>query len=272
VTDWQSYDPIANDYDRVWAPRFSAVARRIWALTSPRSDQRLLDVGTGTGVVPSLLSEFAQIPRLMVGCDKSRGMLECAKAKLPWLHVLVGEITALPFVDGAFDLVTASFVLSHVGNYHRALSEIFRVLKSSGLLAASAWAPPLDPYATAWSHYLAEAISKSEADRALADVAPAEEHFSVHGNLAAALIDAGFLEVRSDSLDLEFTLTVDEFIEDRAISSGGRLARQMLGPAGWARFRAEARKMFEIRFGPTLRCQRRAFIVIGRTIYQQPDH
>src|SRR5882672_7464069 len=50
VTDWHSYDPIANHYDRVWAPRFAAVAKEIWALTPSSPGQCILDVGTGTGI------------------------------------------------------------------------------------------------------------------------------------------------------------------------------------------------------------------------------
>ncbi|HEV8486680.1 MAG TPA: methyltransferase domain-containing protein [Blastocatellia bacterium] len=264
MTDWHSYDPIANHYDRVWASRFAAVAKEMWALMPSSPGQNILDLGTGTGIVPSLLSEDLHRSGLMVGCDKSRGMLDRAKTKLPWLHVLVAEITALPFVDESFDLATASFVISHVREYPCALAEVFRVLKSSGTLAVSAWAPLTDPWAAAWKDHIAKAISTAEADRALAQVAPLEEHFSVRGNLAAALTEAGFSNVSSHSLELEFTLTVDEFLDDREISSTGRLGRQILGPMGWVRFRAAAAEMFQARFGRSLQCHRTAFIVICR--------
>ena len=52
MSDWRSYDEIAERYDRVWSARFEAVARHIWALMSPRASDKLLDIGTGTGIVP----------------------------------------------------------------------------------------------------------------------------------------------------------------------------------------------------------------------------
>jgi SAM-dependent methyltransferase len=193
-------------------------------------------------------------------------MLERAKAKLPWLRVLVGEITELPFVDDSFDLATAAFVLSHVCEYPDALKEILRVLKPSGLFAASAWAPAIDPYTSTWSDVLADLISKAEVDRALAEVAPLEEYFSTQGNLERALIHAGFSEVGTHSVELEFTLTVDQFFEDREISSGGRLGSHILGPIGWANFRRTATQVFQTRFGPVLQCHRRALIVVGKRV------
>jgi hypothetical protein len=93
-----------------------------------------------------------------------------------------------------------------------------------------------------------------------------EEYFSVQGNLEGALIHAGFSEVSTHSVELEFTLTVDQFFEDREISSGGRLGRQILGPIGWADFRRTATQVFHTRFGPVLQCHRRAFIVVGRKV------
>ena len=170
--DWRSYAEIAERYDRVWSARFQAVARHIWALMPPRAGDRKLDIGTGTGIVPRALAEVAQAPGLMVGCDRSAGMLLQARAQVAGLRVLVGDATALPFESENFDLATASFVLSHVRDYHRALEETLRVLKPSGILAVTNWAPASDPHIAAWSDCLAETISKPEAQRASAEVAP----------------------------------------------------------------------------------------------------
>ena len=152
--DWRSYDEIAERYDRVWSARFQAVARHIWALMPPRAGDRKLDIGTGTGIVPKALAEVAQAPGLMVGCDRSAGMLLQARAQVAGLRVLVGDATALPFESENFDLATASFVLSHVRDYHRALEETLWVLKPSGILAVTNWAPASDPTlphgATVW--------------------------------------------------------------------------------------------------------------------------
>jgi len=263
VSDWRSYDEIAERYDRVWSARFEAVARHIWALVPHRAGDKVLDIGTGTGIVPMALGEVAQAPSLVVGCDLSAGMLLRARARVAGLCVLVADATALPFRGESFDLATASFVLSHIRDYPRALAEALWVLKPSGVLAVSTWAPPSDPYGPAWSECLAGAISKPEAERALAEVAPWEDHFSKRGNLESALTLTGFSLVGSDVVEFESAFTVDQFLDDRELSSGGRLGLHLLGADGWARFRAAASDMFHARFGSSLRYHRRTFIVIG---------
>ena len=262
--DWRSYDEIAERYDRVWSARFEPVARRIWTLISPQTSDTLLDIGTGTGIVPRTLRQFAQTSGVTVGCDRSIGMLRRARAQVAGLRVVLADATALPFKDETFTVATASFVLSHVPDYERALAEAHRVMKGQGVLAASSWAPPSDPYTAAWSESLAAAISQAELERATAEVAPWENHFSQAGHLEAAFAQAGFSAVRSDSVDLEFDFTVEHFIEDRELSSSGRLGRHRLGPDGWAGFRAAAREMFHGRFGPSFRYHRGALIAMGR--------
>ncbi len=97
----------------------------------------------------------------------------------------------------------------------------------------------------------------------MAEVAPSEGHFSEAGHLEAAFAQAGFSAIRSDIVDVEFDRTVEQFIEDRELSSSGRLGLHLLGPDGWARFRVAAGEMFQSRFGSSCRYHRRALIAIG---------
>jgi len=209
------------------------------------------------------MCEVARAPGQTVGCDRSTGMLRRARAQVPGLIVLASDATALPFRDDGFDLATASFVLSHVRDYQRALAETLRVLRPLGMLAVTNWAPPSDPYSAAWSDCLAGAISRPESERALTEVAPWESHFSQPGALQAALSRAGFAPLRSETVAVESDLTVDQFLEDRALSSGGRLAFHLLGIDGWNHFRQAAKAMFQARFGSSFRYRRDAFIVIA---------
>jgi ubiquinone/menaquinone biosynthesis C-methylase UbiE len=263
IADWRSYDGIADRYDEVASPRFRAVARRMWALL-PLPHGRVLDIGTGTGVVPAAGAQTHGPPSLAVGCDRAPGMLARARAEAPWLRVLVADALALPFPAQTFDIVTASFVLSHLREPDRLLHEAGRVLKPSRTMALSSWAEARDPFTTAWSESLAEAISAAEVERATREVIPSEGRFGQPGGLESALNETGFSVVASDTVDLDLAPSVEQFVDDRALTPGGRLGRSLLGEQEWARFVAQLRGALESRFGHRLRYSRRAFIVAAR--------
>lgn len=262
--DWRTYDDIADDYDRVWAPRFEIVARHIWTLMPPKKGDRILDIGVGTGIVARIAGELTGNSVTLVGCDRSEGMVRRAARQVAGLHVVVGDFGALPFPDASYDLATASFVLSHVPEYARALREARRVLKPAGMLAMSNWAPATDPYGPAWTESLAQAITAEEVDRAVAEVAPWEGHLGQSGALETVATEAGLTVVRSDSVEVHSDFTVDEFVQDRELSSAGRLARQILGADDWRRFRDSVAETFRARFGTSFRYERRALVAIAR--------
>lgn len=95
---------------------------------------RVLDVGSGTGTNLRLLSElgFSRV----VGLDRSEASPRfCRDKRLG--EVERGDLCALPFAEGSFDLVLATDVLEHVDAEDRALAEIRRVLCPGGLLLAT---------------------------------------------------------------------------------------------------------------------------------------
>ncbi len=51
--------------------------------------------------------------------------------------VIMGNVQALPFSDATFDRVICSEVLEHVDDYHKAMSELVRVLKPGGTIGVS---------------------------------------------------------------------------------------------------------------------------------------
>ena len=262
MSDWRSYDQIAGRYDRV-APRFRVVALRMWALLPTPPDARMLDIGTGTGVVPLAAVESGRKPTLAVAGDRAQEMVSRARMRAAWLRVLVCDAVALPFREETVDIATASFVLSHLREPNRAMAEMRRVLKSSGAIAVSSWAAASDPFSAAWSDALAAAITRTESDRASREAIPSEAHFSQAGRLESAIGGAGFSVAASDVVDLTLAPTVEQFVDERELTPGGRLGLSLLGHEGWAQFKARFRTTLESRFGSQLRYSRQAFVVVA---------
>jgi len=99
-----------------------------------QQSRRVLDVGTGTGVMAIALKKFA--PRAEVhGIDPSERMLDLARTKGVRSGVVVhfshGWAQDLPFPDNEFDAVTFASVLHHIpaAQHGAALSEARRVLR-----------------------------------------------------------------------------------------------------------------------------------------------
>jgi demethylmenaquinone methyltransferase/2-methoxy-6-polyprenyl-1,4-benzoquinol methylase len=111
--------------DRSWK-------RRLVALAAPAQDARALDLATGTGDIAFAVRERCHH---VVGLDVTRRMIELAKRKAgsrPSPSFLVGDMLALPFPAGSFDLVTTGYGLRNVPNIDQAIDELLRVLKPGG--------------------------------------------------------------------------------------------------------------------------------------------
>jgi ubiquinone/menaquinone biosynthesis C-methylase UbiE len=95
---------------------------------------RVLDVGCGPG---SYLAALAACDASFVvtGMDLSAGMLDTAR-DAGIAQLAVGDATALPFADDAFDGVMANHMLYHVEHIDQAVSELRRVLHADGVLLA----------------------------------------------------------------------------------------------------------------------------------------
>jgi SAM-dependent methyltransferase len=115
-----------------------------WLARAVSADANIvLDVASGSG---PMSRELAQPGRMVVGVDLSEQELGLAadRGPGPWVR---GDALALPFADGSVAAVTSSMGLVVVTPLDTVLSEIARVLRPGGVLAAIAPAlRPLGPH------------------------------------------------------------------------------------------------------------------------------
>ncbi|MQA76944.1 MAG: methyltransferase domain-containing protein [Streptosporangiales bacterium] len=106
---------------------------------------RVLDAGCGTGAATAELVAAVLPDGSVVGVDVSPDFLAVARRRLdPTLPLRFqeGDVTALPFADGEFDVVRAERVLQHLDDPASAVAEMTRVLVPGGRLCVldSEWA------------------------------------------------------------------------------------------------------------------------------------
>ena len=137
--------PIYDGFYRVFpASPHAEIARRL----APDA-RRLLDLCTGTALVPALVAP-ARPGLTVVGLDLSPEMLAMGRAKLarlgaPNAALVRADAGRLPFRDRSFDAVSVSYGLHELPTAVRehALAEIRRVLRPGGqLLIADIDRPP----------------------------------------------------------------------------------------------------------------------------------
>ena len=96
-SDWRSYDQTAKDYDRVWATRFARVARGMADMMPAGCAPRvLLDIGTGTGIVPEVFAEIFRTLDVFAGCDISLAMLQQQRRGSQTSLVVIGQKSRQP--------------------------------------------------------------------------------------------------------------------------------------------------------------------------------
>jgi SAM-dependent methyltransferase len=109
-----------------------------------RGGQRVLDVGCGTGVVAvTAARKGAQL----TGLDLTPALLERARENATLAGVTIdwheGDVEALPFADGAFEVVVSQFGHMFAPRPEVAIAEMLRVLKPGGTIAFATWPPEL---------------------------------------------------------------------------------------------------------------------------------
>jgi ubiquinone/menaquinone biosynthesis C-methylase UbiE len=150
-----------------------------------------LDVACGPGL---LACAFARVVRHAVGIDLTPAMLDQARktqaqqglANVTWQQ---GDVTAMPFPDAHFSIVSSRFAFHHLLDPLAALKEMRRVCKPSGRIVVADMAP------------IAERADALNAEERLRD--PSHVRAMPPEELRELFAKAGLPEPRMESYRLE---------------------------------------------------------------------
>jgi SAM-dependent methyltransferase len=91
------------------------------------ADPRVLEVGCGSGCYSEVFATLLPGGVRYTGVDYSDAMIARARLHYPSIAFEVGDATALPYPDGAFDIVFNGVSLMHIVEYEAAIREAARV-------------------------------------------------------------------------------------------------------------------------------------------------
>ena len=134
----------AETYETFMVPyRFRPWADELVARLNIGPGTRLLDVACGTGIVARVAAEHVGTGTTIVGIDMNPAMIEVARTTAAQqgmtIEWQVGNANALPFPDGAFDIVAIQQALQFFPDQAGALRECFRVLAPGGVIGIGVW-------------------------------------------------------------------------------------------------------------------------------------
>lgn len=189
--------------------RDQAWRRATVRLCQVRPTDDVLDVACGTG---DLSEAFADAqPRTVTGLDFTPEMLQIAEVKSrrarsvasrPTPRYMEGDAMALPFDDGAFDVVSIAFGIRNVSEPHKALSEFRRVLRPGGRLAILEFSQPRNPIIRAFNTFYTAHVMPFTASLIARDRSGAYRYlprsvqtFMSAGEMTALMTGAGFANV-----------------------------------------------------------------------------
>ena len=260
MNDWRSYDDVAETYERVHAPRLLEVARALVELAEVSEGQRVLDVGTGTGVAAQAASE---IGARVVGIDPSTGMLTVGHRERPSLTLAAANAIDLPFRDGTFDALTGTFVLSHFRRYDTALFDMLRVTKPGGRISLTSWSDTKDELQDAWAELVGSVVPREMLEPVWSAAAPWRAKFADRQVFEDVLIGAGLRHVRTEKRQFRFQYAQADYLDGLGIWATGRFVREMLSDEGWTAFMERARAAFKERFSDPLNDFRDVILAVG---------
>jgi ubiquinone/menaquinone biosynthesis C-methylase UbiE len=137
------YEEVVDaELDLFWGWRYHEFVDTLLKMTPIKEEDRVLDIATGTGVIPTKISNENGAVRSLHGLDITYGMLERAKKKFVEAQVQreirlsCASAMEMPYANQSFDLVFCGLATHHM-SVSDLLSEMYRVLGDEGRIAVA---------------------------------------------------------------------------------------------------------------------------------------
>jgi len=190
-------------YERFMGRWSRAVGAVFLDWVAPPAGARWLDVGCGTGIFTELILDTCS-PAAVFAVDPAATQIDhaCRQPVAQRADFRVADARALPFADGAFDVVASALVINFIPDRPRALSEMRRVARGGGIVVGYVWdfAAEASP-----SRPLRDGIRQIGATP---PTLPGTEHSSL-GALKTLFEEAGFESI--DTRTIQVTLPYVDF-------------------------------------------------------------
>ena len=136
---------LARLEDRARCPDQQSVNAAFINAVNPRRNERLLEVGCGSGVLCRLAAKELDQTGNITGIDIAFAFLQAGRKMVlhpgsaPPIDFSAGRAENLPFVDRSFDTVFTARLLLHVVDPEKVVNEMVRVVKPGGRVVLMDW-------------------------------------------------------------------------------------------------------------------------------------
>jgi ubiquinone/menaquinone biosynthesis C-methylase UbiE len=158
---WNRFSPGWKKWDNLTMTFLKPMGDELIRLLKPKDYDLVLDVASGTGE-PGLTIATKLKGGIVVVTDLAEGMLDVARANasrraIKNLEFVTCDVSALPFADNSFDLISCRFGFMFFPDMSLAMKEMVRVLKPGGRIAAAVWNVPEKNF---WATAVLNSINK----------------------------------------------------------------------------------------------------------------
>jgi demethylmenaquinone methyltransferase/2-methoxy-6-polyprenyl-1,4-benzoquinol methylase len=204
------YEEVVNaELDRFWGWSYAGFVNQLIRTTPIPEEGRLLDLATGTGVIPIKVATEGSGESRVHGLDITMSMLARARKKMvagkiqDRVDLVCASAMEIPYASESFDLVTCALATHHM-DVELLLSETWRILHAEGMLSmadvggSSLWKLPIVKFflrIAAFVYFLLnENIHRAWAEaEAVSNVRSGEEWFDL-------LVETGFQNIKITKL------------------------------------------------------------------------